>query len=261
MESKNPIFARRGAFGRQQQQGWTPSPQHLENMYNAPSYTPPATERPMTIDDVVVRGFLTLGTLVVAGAVAWALNFPPVVAFGAMLAGLVLWAIVTFGNKSNPGLVLGFAVCYGVAVGIISREYNELFHGIVLQAVIGTALAFGSMLAVHSLRIIRVTPKFTRFVIGAALALIGLMLVNLVMQLFGVDGGLGIRENGPLGIAFSVIAIVVGCFFLLLDFAAIEDGVRQGAPARFAWLMAFGLTLSLVWIYLEVLRLLSYLRE
>jgi uncharacterized YccA/Bax inhibitor family protein len=262
MESRNPVFARRGAFGRQkQQQAWTPSPQHLENMYNAPTYTPPATQRPMTYDDVVVRGFLTLATLVAAGAAAWVLNFPVEVALGAMLVGLVLWAIITFGNKANAALVLSFAATYGVAVGIISREYNNLYYGIVLQAVIGTALAFGAMLAVHSLRIIRVTPKFTRYVIGAGLALVGLMIINMLASLFGVDGGIGIRESGPLGIAFSLVAILVGCFFLLLDFHAIDEGVRGGAPARFAWLMAFGLVLSLVWIYLEVLRLLSYLRE
>lgn len=260
MESRNPVFARRGAFGRQQHQGWTPSPHDLENMYNAPAYTPPTTERPMTLDDVVVRGFLTLGTLVVAGAVAWALDFPPVAAMVAMVAGLVLWAIITFGNKTNPALVLGFAASYGVAVGVVSHITNDFYHGIVLQAVMGTALAFGAMLAVHSLRIIRVTPKFTRYVVGAGLALLGLMLINFVAGFF-VEGGIGIRESGPLGIIFSCVAILVGCFFLLLDFAAIEDGVRSGAPARFAWLMAFGLTLSLVWIYLEVLRLLSYLRE
>lgn len=251
MESRNPVF-RRGAFG-QQAPGYAPSAQYLENIYNAPAY------RAMTIDDVVVRSFLTLGTLVVAGALAWVLvpnDIANAVALVAILAGVVCWAIVTFGRKVNPGLVLGFAASYGVAVGVISHAYNDVYNGVVLQAVIGTALAFGAMLTVYALRIVRVTPKFTRFVIAAGLALVGLMVFNLLVSMFHV-GGIGIRGNGLLGIVFSVAAIVVGCLYLLLDFDAIESGVRSNAPEKASWLAAFGLTLSLVWIYLEMLRFLS----
>ncbi|MGH3391225.1 MAG: Bax inhibitor-1/YccA family membrane protein, partial [Actinomadura sp.] len=101
MESRNPAFSRRGAFGAQRQaQGHSPSPQQLQDMYNAPSYAPPAT-RTMTVDDVVVRGFLMLGTLVIAGALAWVLDPPPIVAIGSLIVGMVFWAIMTFGNKAN----------------------------------------------------------------------------------------------------------------------------------------------------------------
>lgn len=256
MESRNPAF-RRGAFG-QQGGAPAPSPQQLQDMYNAPSYAPP-TVRPMTVDDVVVRGFLMLGTLVIAGALAWVLNPPPIVAIGSLIVGIVFWAIMTFGNRANAPLALGFAAAYGVSVGIISHAYNDLYNGVVFQAIIGTALAFGAMLAVHAFKIIRVTPKFTRYVIAAGFALIGLMLVNIVFQLFGADEGIGIRDPGnPIAYVFSVVAILVGCFFLLLDFAAVEEGVAAGAPEKFAWYCAFGLTLSLVWIYLEMLRFLSY---
>jgi uncharacterized YccA/Bax inhibitor family protein len=255
MESRNPVFARRGAFG--QGRGSAPSSRYLEDMYNAPSYTPART---MTIDDVVVRSFLTLGTLAVAGALAWV--FVPAqiangVALVAILIGLVCWAVVTFGRRVNPALVIGFAASYGVAVGVISHAYNNVYHGVVLQAVIGTGLAFGAMLTVYALRIVRVTPKFVRFVIAAGLALVGLMVFNMLVSIFHV-GGIGIRENGPLGMLFSVAAILVGCLYLLLDFASIEEGVRSGAPEKTSWLAAFGLTLSLVWIYLELLRFLSY---
>jgi uncharacterized YccA/Bax inhibitor family protein len=163
---------------------------------------------------------------------------------------------VTFGRKVNPVLVLGFAASYGVAVGLISHAYNDVYNGVVLQAVIGTALAFGAMLTVYALRIVRVTPKFTRFVIAAGLALVGLMILNLLVSVFHV-GGIGIRGNGALGIVFSIAAILVGCLYLLLDFGAIEEGVRTGAPQQASWLAAFGLTLSLVWIYLEMLRFLA----
>lgn len=261
MESRNPAF-RGNAFGRQGGGRGTPPAQQLHDMYNAPSYTPPAV-RPMTIDDVVVRGFLTLATLIVTAALSWVLipveMAMPVLVL-AIIAQLGVWAFITFGRKANAPLVLTFAAIYGVAVGIISHVYNDLYHGVVFQAVIGTALAFGAMLAVHSLRIIRVTPKLTRFVIAAGFALLGLMVINLLVQVFGSDGGIGIRDPGnPLAYVFSVVAILVGCFFLLLDFDSIEKGVQQGAPEKFAWYCAFGLVLSLVWIYLEMLRLMSYL--
>ncbi len=164
---------------------------------------------------------------------------------------------MTFGRRINPALVLGFAASYGVAVGVVSHTYNDVYHGVVLQAVIGTGLAFGAMLTVYALRIVRVTPAFVRFVIAAGLALVGLMLLNMLVSIFHV-GGIGIRAHGPIGVLFSVAAIVVGCLYLLLDFRSIEDGVRSGAPEKMAWMAAFGLTLSLVWIYLELLRFLSY---
>ncbi len=260
MESRNPAF-RRAPIG-QQARAYAPSPQQLQNMYNAPSYAPPAPTRPMTLDDVVVRGFLCLATLVATAALAWALvpvELAMPVLIIAIVAELGIWAFITFGQKANAPLVLSFAAVYGVAVGIISHAYNDVYNGVVLQAVVGTALAFAAMLAVHALRIFRVTPKVAKFVVAAGFALVGLMLVNLLVQVFGSDSGIGIRDpSNPLAYVFSVVAILVGCFFLLLDFAAVEEGVRGGAPEKFAWYLAFGLTLSLVWIYLEMLRLMSY---
>ncbi|WP_067135362.1 Bax inhibitor-1/YccA family protein [Microtetraspora malaysiensis] len=260
MESRNPIFSQRGAAGGQPAWGGpTPSVQQLNEMYTAPSYAPPA-ERAMTIDDVVVRGFMTLGTLVLSAAVAWYLGLGWSVAAPAMIVGLILGLIVSFRQSTNPALILGYALCYGVAIGVLSRTYDYVFHGIVLQAVLGTMLAFGGTLAVYTLKIFRPTPKFTKFVIGAAMAAVGLMLVNWIAGFF-VTGGLGLRADNPIGWIFSIAMILLGCFFLLLDFDEIESGVRAGAPARYSWLMAFGLTLSLVWLYLEILRFISYFTD
>ncbi|WP_068927246.1 Bax inhibitor-1/YccA family protein [Planobispora rosea] len=255
MESKNPVFNR---MPQGQQPGGypTPTPEQLQGMYDSPSYAPPA-QRTMTIDDVVVRGFITLGTLVASAAVAWILNLGMGAALAGVIVGLILALVITFKQSTNPALILGYSVSYGVAVGVISHLYNNFYNGIVFQAVVGTALAFAAMLTVYSLRIIRVTPKFTKFVVAAGLALMGLMLVNLVSGFF-IEDGIGIRSGGPLAIVFSIAAILVGCFFLLLDFDQVEQGVKYGAPAKYSWLMAFGLTMTLVWIYLEVLRLLSY---
>jgi uncharacterized YccA/Bax inhibitor family protein len=228
-------------------------------MYDAPSYAPPTQPafRAMTLDDVVVRSFMTLGTLVVAAAAAWYLDVSPAVAIGAAIVALILGLIVSFTQSSNPALILGYAAFEGVFLGTISSLFEGQISGIVIQAVLGTAMAFGGVLAVYTLRIVRVTPKMVKYVIAAAVAALGLILVNLVAGFF-VPGGLGLRDGGTLAIVFSAAMILLGCFFLLLDFDSIEQGVKQGAPAKFAWQCAFGLTLSLVWIYLEVLRLLSY---
>ena len=260
MQSRNPVFKKQRVVGQGVWNAPPPSPEQLHYMYNAPSYAPPTappTARPMTIDDVVVRGFITLGTLVVSAAAAWALNLGWGFAALGAIAGLVLALIISFRQSTNPALILGYSVAYGVTVGVVSHGFNNLYNGIVFQAVVGTALAFGAMLAVHSLRIIRVTPKFTRFVIAAGIALMGLMVVNWLASFF-IEDGIGIRSGGPLSFIFSIAAILVGCFFLLLDFNDIEQGVAAGIPDRYAWLMAFGLTVTLVWIYLEVLRFLSY---
>ncbi|MEU4540102.1 Bax inhibitor-1/YccA family protein [Streptosporangium sp. NPDC023825] len=256
MESKNPVFSRQA---KNQQQGWgtpPPTPEQLQGMYDTPSYAPPA-QRTMTIDDVVVRGFITLGTLVVSAAVAWALNLGIIAAIVGAIVGLILALVISFKSSTNPVLILGYSVAYGVAVGVISHMYNDRMSGIVFQAVVGTALAFAAMLTVYSLRIIRVTPKFTKFVVAAGLGLMGLMLVNLVAGYF-IPDGIGIRSGGALAYVFSIATILIGCFFLLLDFDEVERGVKNGAPEKYSWLMAFGLTMTLVWIYLEILRLLSY---
>jgi uncharacterized YccA/Bax inhibitor family protein len=256
VESKNPIFSRRGTVGQRTWSTPTPSVQQLDEMYGAPSYAPPDA-RPMTIDDVVVRGFMTLGALVLSAALSWYFDLSMGVAVLAAIAGLILGLVVSFKQSTNPALILGYAVCYGVAIGVISRLYESLYSGIVLQAVLGTMLAFGGTLAVYALKIFRPTPKFTKFVIAAGFAAVGLMLINWIASIF-VTGGLGLRTDSPIGWIFSVGMILLGCFFLLLDFDQIEQGVRAGVPERYSWLMAFGLTLSLVWLYLEILRFISY---
>lgn len=259
MESRNPVFSRGRQNTTQNWAGPSPTPDQLQNMYDTPSYAPPAQPayRTMTIDDVVVRSFMTLGTLVVSGAVAWVLEVPLGVAIISALIGLVLGLIASFKQSTNPVLILSYALFYGVFVGALSSFYESAFNGIVLQAVLGTALAFGAMLTVYSLRIIRVTSKFVKFVCAAGLAAVALMLINMVVGIW-IPGGLGFRADSPMGWIFSIAMILLGCFFLLLDFSAVEEGIKAGAPEKFAWQCAFGLTLSLVWIYLEVLRFISY---
>jgi uncharacterized YccA/Bax inhibitor family protein len=127
-------------------------------------------------------------------------------------------------------------------------------------ALIGTFGVFAGMLVVYKTGAIRVTPKFTRWVIGALVGALVLSLANFVAYFFMSDG-LGLRSGGPVAIVFSLVMIGIAAFMLLLDFDMADEAIRRGAPAKFAWYIAFGLLVTVVWLYLEILRLLSYFRE
>jgi uncharacterized YccA/Bax inhibitor family protein len=217
-------------------------------------------QRPMTIDDVVTKTGITLAVLLVTGAVTWALELYAL-ALPAALIGFVLALVITFKKVVSPPLILAYAALEGVFLGAVSGIVNARFDGIVIQAVIGTAAVFGGMLVVYRTGAIRVTPKFTKWLVGAMIGVVALMLVNLLGSLIGGGDGLGLRTPTPLGIAFSLLCIGIAAFSFLLDFDAADQAIRGGAPAKYAWYVAFGLTVTLVWLYLEILRLLSYFRE
>jgi uncharacterized YccA/Bax inhibitor family protein len=227
-------------------------------MYQAPSAGPLDTGR-MTMDDVVTRTAMTLLTLVATGAVTWfavpmkTYGFAMGAAFAAFLVGL----FITFGSKVRPPLVLLYAGLEGVFLGAISKVFNILWPGIAIQAVLGTTAVFAATLIAYKSGRIRVTPKYQRIGISIAMGFLILSLVNVIALAFGADLGL---RSGPLGIVVGLIGIGLGAFFLTLDFNEIERGIRGGAPQQESWRAAFGLTLSLVWIYLEMLRLIAILR-
>jgi uncharacterized YccA/Bax inhibitor family protein len=225
--------------------------------------------RPLTIDDVVTKTGITLATLTAVAAVAYflvaqnlglAMPFLLVGSLGGL--GLLLFAI--FGRKQdNPAIVLSYAACEGLVVGAFSFVVaNLMVSGIsagalISQAVVGTLGVFFGMLVVYKTGAIRVTPKFTRFLVAAGFGALALMLVNLVVGLF--MGGAGpLRDGGPLAIVFSLLMIGLAAFFFLADFDRADQAIRAGAPEKAAWGIALGLTVTLVWLYLEILRLLSY---
>ena len=259
MNSNNPVLGR--GFGQgQQQASWNapaPSAGDLQDMYNRPAYAPPA--RFMTLDDVVTKTAITLGVVSITGALAWILELGGLAIVGA-LVGFVLALVISFKQSTNPALILSYAAAEGLFLGGISRVFNDAYPGIAIQAVVGTAGVFAGMLFVYKTGAIRVTPKLTRWVLGALIGVVVLMLVNLIAAFF-TDGGLGLRDGGPVAILFSLVCIGIAAFVFLLDFDMIDKGIKQGAPERFAWYAAFGLTVTLVWLYLEILRLLSYFRE
>jgi uncharacterized YccA/Bax inhibitor family protein len=129
------------------------------------------------------------------------------------------------------------------------------------EAVLGTFGVFFGMLVVYKTGAIRVTPKFTRMVVAAMFGALFLMLGNFVLALFTHGQGLGLRSGGPIAIIFSLAMICIAAFSFLIDFDAADQMIRAGAPEKAAWGIALGLTVTLVWLYLEILRLLSYFQN
>ncbi|MCU7823111.1 Bax inhibitor-1/YccA family protein [Kitasatospora sp. DSM 101779] len=292
MRSSNPVFSREGSFTREagyagfdttrqphaadpyannpyaanpyganpyaRPEGAQLTDDQLVEMYRAPSAGPAQTGR-MTMDDVVARTTLTLLALVGAGAVAWFALPDEGYAFaaGAAFAAFVVGLVITFKRSVSPPLILAYAALEGFFLGAMTKVFNTIWPGIAVQAVLGTAVVFGAMLIAYKSGRIRVTPRYTRIGLAIAMGFLGLLLVNMIASMFGADFGL---RSGPLGIAVGLVGIALGAFFLSLDFAEIENAIRYGAPEREAWRAAFGLTLSLVWIYLEMLRLIAILR-
>jgi uncharacterized YccA/Bax inhibitor family protein len=210
--------------------------------YGAP---PTTAERPVTVDDVVTKTAITLATTVVAG----------------LLTAYFHALIIIFRQTPNPALVLTYAAAEGVALGAISALFETLYSGIVLQAIIGTVGVFIGMLVVYKTGAVRVTPRLTKWIVGATVGAAVLMLANLVMGLFTHGAGFGLRSGGPLAIGFSLLVIGIAAFNFLLDFDAADQMIRAGMPSKWAWYAAFGLMTTLVWLYLEILRLLSYLNR
>ncbi|MDF6042872.1 Bax inhibitor-1/YccA family protein [Streptomyces sp. JH14] len=291
MRSSNPVFSRRGFSRDNGYAGFNAAPQagapvtgagpyaqgtaanpyatnpyaQQDAQYGAPQA--PARTGAMTIDDVVTRTAITLGTVVLGAALAWALL--PVdeanlgksygIAIGAALVAFVLSLVQSFKRRPVPALIVSYAAFEGVFLGVISSAVSTYIGpGVVMQAVLGTMCVFAGVLLAYKMRWIRVTRRFYGFVMAAAMGFMLLMVVNLLFAVFGGGDGLGFRSGG-LGILFGVIGIVLGACFLALDFKQVEDGIAYGAPREESWLAAFGLTMTLVWIYLEMLRLLSIL--
>jgi len=277
-ESSNPVFRSlpkqqggyaqfgTGVAGAAQQVGYQTQP-----------YTTRAPQtgvsRPLTIDDVVTKTGITLGVLsvvavisyfLVSANVALAMPFTLVGALG----GLVLVLIATFGRKQdNPAIVLSYAALEGLFLGAISFVIaNFTVSGtsagaLIGQAILGTIGVFFGMLVVYKTGAIRVTPKFTRMLVASMIGALVLMLGNAVISMFGSHDGGPLRNGGTTAIIFSLVMIVIAAFSFLLDFDSADQMIRAGAPEKAAWGIALGLTVTLVWLYLEILRLLSYFQQ
>ena len=230
----------------------------------------PVGDQPMTIDDVVVRTGMTLGTVALFGVINYFLfmsntGLGMALMFVGMLGGLVLGLVIAFKQITNPVAILSYAALEGLLVGglsaflgaTLSVTLNDPSQGasLVSQAVIGTVAVFAVMLALYRFRIIKVTDGFVKAVSYAVMGAAALMLVNFVLSFF-IAGGMGLRGPTWLGLGVGIVFVVLAALTLAIEFRGIEEGVAAGIPNRFAWQFAFGLTVSLVWLYIEILRLL-----
>lgn len=229
-------------------------------------YPAPAapTERAITFNDVLTKCTI-LFVLAVVGAVAgWQLaQVAPVITFGAMIGMLVLGLVNAFKRKVSSALVIAYGLVGGLALGAISYVYNEYaeggdYYGVVPQAVVATMTTFGVMLVLYRTKIVRVTGKFVRVLMGAIIAYLLVSVFSFIAgAFFGLGGGAGLFGMGSFGLLVCAIGVVLAAFSLMLDFEAITQAVAMGVPERESWRLAFGLMVTLVWLYLEILRFLA----
>lgn len=268
----NPVFSSSPVFGERRRSavpvaygqagGVAADAATLERMYGAPAATTRDTGR-LTYDDVIVKTGGLLLLLVVVAAATW-LTAPQIWPIG-MLVGLVLGLVNSFKREPSPALIVAYTVAEGVFLGGISLAFQNMTldsatgtaEPIVLQAILGTFATFAAALFLYKSGRVRVTPKFTRVLLIALVGYAVFSLVNFGLSFFMASDGFGPLRNGALGIGVGLLAVGLAAMSLVLDFDSIERGVRQGVPARFAWTAAFGLVVTLVWLYLEILRLLA----
>jgi uncharacterized YccA/Bax inhibitor family protein len=227
----------------------------------------------MTIDSVVQKTGLTLGLTILVATATWIMTPDPgtgadagslylllmVGAFG----GFALSMVNSFKRVISPGLVLTYAALEGLFVGAFSKVIEAQFGGpdsggLVIGAVGGTFAAVAGTLAAYKFFNIRVSPTFRKWVVGAMLGFVAVALLDMVLSFFG--SSFGFNGFGPMGLISSVLGLGLGVLMLILDFDFVERGIEAGLPERESWRAAFGLTVTIIWIYVEMLRILAILR-
>ncbi len=282
METRNPVIARMEKEA-QRNGGYAgfgatatataeaPSTAGYDVPPGAPVQAAPAGA-PMTITDVIVRTAAMFVPLLITAYFAWTLEIGGGALMIAMFVGLGLGLWGALSSKVRPVVYLAYAAVEGIVIGGFSfwlQDYvdaSNLAQGkdttnIVIQAVIGTLAAFAAVLFLYATRIIKVNGRFKKMMAIAFVAYIGIALASFVAALFGVGEGWGFYGAGGLGILLCVAGVALASFSLALDFDAIEQGVALGLPEQESWRAAFGLTVTLVWLYLEILRLLAILNS
>jgi uncharacterized YccA/Bax inhibitor family protein len=277
MQSSNPVFARSEGFnGRQTSQSGVTYPAYGESSswgtgspQTHETYAPARPAAPMTLDSVVQKTGVTLGLLVLSAALTWVLTGSPADAesartlsmlwMGGAFAGLGLALVISFKRTISPGLVLVYAVVEGVFVGAMSKYFQAAFgEGVVSGAVLGTVVAFASTLAAYKFFNIQVSSKFRKWVVAAMFGFVAVTLLDFVLHFFGA--AIGFNGFGPLGLIMSFVGLGLGVLMLILDFDFVERGIAAGLPEVESWRAAFGLTVTIIWIYIEILRILAIFR-
>jgi uncharacterized YccA/Bax inhibitor family protein len=229
---------------------------------NAPAV---AGGQTMTLQGVVNKTFILSVLMVISGGFSWQMvqanpSVAGLLGIGSALAGFVLVMISSFRPTWSPAIAPAYGVVEGVFVGVISARYAALYNGIVLQAALLTLGILFALLFAYQSRLIKATENFKLGLIAATGGIAIVYLASMVLGIFGIQIPL-IHESGMVGIGFSLVVVVIAALNLVLDFDFIENGVAHGAPKYMEWQAALGLLVTLVWLYIEMLRLLSKLRS
>lgn len=235
----------------------------LSQMYQAPAATHVDTNR-VTYGDVINKSIITLGLVIAGAVIGWMFANPvqnAVLYFGAAIVGFVLGLVNAFKRKPSPGLIMAYSIAQGVFLGGLSVLLDTMYPGVAMQALLATLSVFAVVLALYKSGKVRATPRMTRMFMIAMIGYALFSLVNFGLMIFGVTNEMFGLRSGWLGIAIGLIAILLATYALVMDFTMITEGVNQGAPKLFAWAAAFGLTVTLIWLYVELLRLLSIIRN
>jgi len=259
MSNSNPAFSRSVAF--RDSSVATPSAQTLDELYRRPPATGTDTGR-MTYEDTIMKILIAFGVLLLGAVVGWVV---PVLAIPGFVIGLVLALVNIFRKKPSRGLILAFAAFEGLFVGGISSFFNTMWEGIVTQAVFGTLAVIGVTLFLFLSGKFRTSPRMNRIVMVAMIGYLVFSLTNFGLMAFGAtDAMFGLRSYEifgiPLGVILGILVVFLAAYSLVMDFESIKAGVEQGAPRVYGWQGAFGIMVTVVWLYVEILRLLAILR-
>lgn len=219
-------------------------------------------ERTMTLDNTIRKSLILFAIVLMGAGVGW---FVPGIALFAGLAAFVVSLIIAFKAQTNVPLIMAFSALQGVFVGGLSSLLEASLPGIVIQAVLATFVVVGTTLMLYLNGKVRTSPKMTKFFLIAIVSYLVFSILNLVLQLTGViDGAWGIYSATvfgiPLGLLIGVFAVLLGTYSLLMDFDYIKNGVRNRMPEKYEWSAAHGLIVTIIWIYVEILRLIAILR-
>lgn len=236
-------------------------PQYTD--YSAPTYSEPTYSEPipagqrLTMNDVLVKTAINLGLVVVGAVVAW---YVPMLMLLGLLGGLALGLVNSFKQKVSPILVMAYALMEGMMLGGLSALVNLRYPGTAIQAVLATIVVAGVTLALFANGKIRTTPKLNKIFMIGALSYLGYGLVSMLTAgIFGFSLNSMSIGGIPLGLPIALIAVAMATYSLLIDYTTTAEAVDAGLPQSESWRLAFGLTASLVWLYVEILRVLMYL--
>ena len=238
--------------------------QQLQDLYNQPSASPVQMRR-VTLDDVVMKTLGLFSIVVLVGAATWftvagrtTLSLPLMLA--GMFGGLGVGLLIAFKKTISVPLIVLYAALEGLLVGAISQVFASQYEGLVTTAVVATVCTFAGMLLGYKSGLIKVTDKSRRIFGMAIMGYLLFGLVNVVVAFMGYGSGFGIGGKGPMGIAISVLGVGLASYSLAIDFDSVDRAVKAQMPEKYSWLLAHGFIVTLVWLYLEFLRLLARMR-